>query len=215
MRLTRAGKHPAATMAHHIATPHSMSAKPLYGIQTAFIVIACTALASCSSLSNMTSGMGSSGMNPINWVTPYRIDVIQGNFVSSEQVAQLRAGMSRDQVKATLGTPLMASLFHADRWDYVFTLKRQGIEPQMYKYTVFFNGDSLVKFEGDAMPSETEFIAKLDNKREFDKAPPLQATEEQLNKAAEKSTPKVAPAMPTPPAAAPTTVYPPLESPSR
>jgi hypothetical protein len=71
-----------------------------------------------------------SSANPVNWITPYKIDVIQGNFVSKEQVEQLRPGMTRDQVKATLGTPLMASLFHADRWDYVFTLKRQGVEPQ-------------------------------------------------------------------------------------
>jgi outer membrane protein assembly factor BamE len=65
--------------------------------------------------------MSDSSANPVNWITPYKVDVIQGNFVSKEQVEQLRPGMTRDQVKATLGTPLMASLFHADRWDYVFT----------------------------------------------------------------------------------------------
>jgi outer membrane protein assembly factor BamE len=171
-------------------------------------------LASCSN-------MGGSAVNPVNWITPYKVDVIQGNFIAKEQVEQLRAGMSRDQVKAVLGTPLMASLFHGDRWDYIFTLKRQGIAPQSFKYTVFFKGDALERFEGDNMPSEAEFIAKLDSKRKLGKVPALQATEEQL-KAFDKS-PKPADnagsaataAAISAPAAAPSTAYPPLESPKQ
>ena len=161
--------------------------------------------------------MSRSSVNPVNWITPYKIDVIQGNFVSKEQVEQLQAGMSRDQVKAVLGTPLMTSLFHADRWDYVFTLKRQGVDPKAFKYTVFFKGDQLERFSGDAMPSEAEFIAGLTNKRTLGKVPVLEATEAQL-KAAEKpvsfkaksesaSEPAGLTARPS------ATVYPPLESP--
>jgi outer membrane protein assembly factor BamE len=178
--------------------------------------MACMVLASCSN-------MGGSAVNPVNWITPYKIDVIQGNFIAKEQVEQLRAGMSRDQVKAVLGTPLMSSLFHGDRWDYIFTLKRQGIAPQSFKYTVFFKGDALERFEGDSMPSEAEFIAKLDSKRKLGKVPALEATEEQL-KAFDKS-PKpasdaaapagTAAAATSAPAAAQATVYPPLESPKQ
>ncbi|MBG6076664.1 outer membrane protein assembly factor BamE [Polaromonas sp. CG_9.11] len=161
--------------------------------------------------------MSSSSINPVNWITPYKVDVIQGNFVSREQVEQLQAGMTRDQVKAVLGTPLLTSLFHADRWDYVFTLKRQGVEPQSFKYTVFFKGDQLERFAGDSMPSEAEFISTLSNKRVLGKVPVLQATEEQL-KAAEKSSvsrasPGVRADAANVPAGPSTTVYPPLESP--
>jgi outer membrane protein assembly factor BamE len=186
-------------------------------IQSALVVMACLVLASCSNLSG-------SAVNPVNWITPYKIDVIQGNFIAKEQVEQLRAGMSRDQVKAVLGTPLMASLFHADRWDYIFTLKRQGIAPQSFKYTVFFKGDALERFEGDAMPSEAEFIARLDSTRKLGKVPALEATEAQL-KAFDKS-PKPATADAAAPAgtaavtidtpaAGQSTVYPPLESPKQ
>jgi len=187
-----------------------MPANHRYSARTALLLLACTVLASCG-------GMGGSSINPVNWVTPYKIDVIQGNFVSKEQVEQLKAGMTRDQVKATLGTPLMASLFHADRWDYVFTLKRQGVEPQSYKYTVFFKNDQLERFEGDAMPSETEFIAKLGNRRKLGEVPVLEATEEQLKKAAEKSKPGTASAAAPAnvPAGAPAASYPPLESPKQ
>ena len=156
-------------------------------------------------------------MNPVNWVTPYRTDVIQGNFVSSEQVSQLQPGMTRDQVKAVLGTPLLASLFHADRWDYVFTLKRQGVQPQAFKYTVLFKGDQLERFEGDAMPSEEQFIATLSNRRKLGKTPVLEATEEQL-KAAEKLPASTSRQQPLPEAASSVppgssaAAYPPLES---
>jgi len=184
-----------------------MSAKHHFSIAPAALCIALLALTGCSSL-------GRSAANPANWITPYKVDVIQGNFISKEQVEQLRAGMIRDQVKATLGTPLLASVFHADRWDYVFTLKRQGTEAQSYKYTVFFKNDLLERFEGDAMPSEGEFIARLDNKRKLGKVPPLEATEEQL-KAAERPS-KSAPAnAAAAPADEPARTYPPLESPAK
>lgn len=168
-----------------------MSAKHRYSRQSALKVAALTAALSLALTACGSFGGGStstSAINPVNWLTPYRVDVIQGNFISKEQVDVLKTGMSRNQVKEVLGTPLLSSLFHADRWDYVFTLKRQGVESQAYKYTVFFTGDQLVRFEGDDMPSEAEFIAKLDNQRKLGKVPVLEATPEQLSKAAEKST---------------------------
>lgn len=186
------------------------SANHRYRVQTAFILLACSVLGACSS---GASGMSTSAINPVNWITPYKVDVIQGNFISKEQVEQLRPGLTRDEVKAVLGTPLMSSLFHADRWDYVFTMKRQGVEPQSFKYTVFFKDNLLERFEGDAMPSESEFIAKLSNSRKLGKVPPLEATEAQL-KAAEKvpaAKPDAATATAPESANPSATVYPPLE----
>lgn len=193
-----------------------MSANHRYSIRSALKVSAlaasaCLGLTACGSFSSTSA----SSINPVNWITPYRVDIIQGNFVSKEQVEQLQAGMPRAQVKEILGTPLVASLFHADRWDYVFTLKRQGVEPQSYKYAVFFKGDLLERFEGDAMPSEQEFISKLDNKRKLGKVPPLQATDEQLknaDKSAGARPAAVAGSTAAVPAGPQTTVYPPLES---
>ena len=192
----------------------AMTANHRYSVQTVLIILACSVLGACSSTA---SSMSTSAVNPVNWITPYKVDVIQGNFVSKEQVAQLRPGLSRDEVKAVLGTPLMASLFHADRWDYVFTMKRQSVAPQSFKYTVYFKGNVLERFEGDDMPSEAEFISKLSNQRKLGKVPPLEATEAQL-KAAEKGS--AAPSATTPAAsaesaAATATGYPPLESPKQ
>jgi len=193
----------------------ALSAKYRYRIQTVLTVVACAGLTACGSIKGMTSGLGESKINPVNWITPYRIEVVQGNFVYKEQVELLKTGMPRAQVRDVLGTPLMASVFHADRWDYVFTFKRQGAEPQALRLTVFFKGDGLDRFEGDEMPSESNFVARLDSRRKLGKVPVLELTPEQLA-ASEKKTPaaSVVPVA-TSPAAAPGASYPPLESPSR
>ena len=51
------------------------------------------------------------------WLEPYKVPIVQGNVVTREQVAVLRPGMSRIQVRDILGTPLLTSVFHAHRWD--------------------------------------------------------------------------------------------------
>ena len=184
-------------------------------------LVACAALIGCSSTRDPLTGKTSeSKLNPANWITPYRVDVIQGNFVSKEQVEQLRAGMIRDQVKAILGTPLLASLFHADRWDYVFTLRRQGVPFQSFRYTVYFKGDQLERFGGDAMPSETEFIGRLNSRPQSGKVPVLEATEAQLQAAGKDSASRATTARdrssaPAAPAGGAAASYPPLESPAQ
>ena len=130
------------------------------------------ALAACGSFDQGTRGLADA-------LTLYRPEVVQGNFVSKEQVDALQTGMTRLQVRDTLGTPLVTSLFHADRWEYVFTMQRQGVPPQRYRLTVYFEGDALARFEGDDMPSETEFVQRISRERKI-KVPPLEATEEQL-----------------------------------
>jgi outer membrane protein assembly factor BamE len=95
---------------------------------------------------------------------PYVPDVVQGNFISSEQYAKLQLGMTREQVRQILGTPLLASYFHANRWDYVFEFKRNGQRVGQERHvTVYFDGDKLVKFEGDALPTDVELVAEIDN----------------------------------------------------
>ena len=154
---------------------------------------------------------GCGAMNgPASFITPYRHDVVQGNFVSKEQVDVLRPGMSRQQVREILGTPLLTSVFHADRWDYVFTFRRQKVEPQQFKLAVFFKGDALERFEGDTMPSEVEFVSRLEVARKLGAIPVLEASQESLGKF-----PPAAPTASPPPAAGGAVSYPPLETPAR
>lgn len=167
-------------------------------------------LAGCSSLGNVTGQMASLG----GLITPYKIDIVQGNVITREQVEALRPGMTRLQVRDELGTPLLQSVFHAHRWDYVFTFKRQGQPEQKRRLSVFFQGDELERFEADEMPSEAEFVASLDVKRKPAKPPVLEATPEQLQAFHERNK-APASAMPAEPAAlatgTPAASYPPLE----
>ena len=149
-----------------------------------------------------------------NFISPYKIDVVQGNFVSREQAQALKPGMSRLQVRDILGTPLLVSVFHANRWDYMFTFRRQGLEPQARKVTVYFKGDALERFEADNLPTEAEFVTSLDSGRSTVKAPVLEATPEALAKFAAEAKPAAAaaPAKVLPPLP---DRYPPLESATR
>lgn len=189
-----------------------MLAKNRSPILAGLIVTVCAMLTACAGSITQPPRSSAHIFNPTTWLTPYRADVVQGNFISSEQVGQLRAGMSRNDVRSVLGTPLLASVFHADRWDYVFTLRRQGVPPQAFSYSVFFKADLLDTFSGDKMPSETEFIAQMDQRRKLGKVPPLEATPAQLEAAAKKM-PATTPAAEASRAQPPVASYPPLESP--
>jgi len=171
--------------------------------QRAFLFAAALlALTGCSHFDNASKSVASI-------VTPYQVEVVQGNFVSREQVDALRPGMSREQVRMILGTPLITSLFHADRWDYVFTIRRKGVEQPPKHLTVFFKDGVFDHSEGDAMPSEVEFVKNIDNTRALGKIPPLSASPEQL----EKASANAAQSSDANPAAAaqPAGSYPPLE----
>jgi outer membrane protein assembly factor BamE len=113
---------------------------------------------------------------------PYVPEVVQGNFVSKEQRQALRPGMSRAQVRDILGTPLIASLFHANRWDYAFSIDRQGVAQQNFRLTVYFKGDVLEQVDSDVLPSESEFAGRLAGPKVNVKVPVLEASEEVLKK---------------------------------
>jgi outer membrane protein assembly factor BamE len=79
-------------------------------------------------------------------VTEYRIDVQQGNVLTQEMTSQLRPGLTRDQVRFILGTPLLTDVFHANRWDYLFRLEEgQSGKVTTRNLTVFFGADDLLE----------------------------------------------------------------------
>ncbi|HET9472218.1 MAG TPA: outer membrane protein assembly factor BamE, partial [Usitatibacter sp.] len=82
----------------------------------------------------------------------YKIDVEQGNFVTTDLVEKLKPGMTKGQVKQLLGTPLVTDIFHADRWDYYFDNAKAGKHLAHKRLTVRFKDDKLVSFDGDANP---------------------------------------------------------------
>lgn len=86
-------------------------------------------------------------------VTPYRMDIQQGNYVSQEMVSQLKPGMSREQVRFVLGTPLITDIFHAERWDYVYWREPAHGPREQRRLAVFFQDGKLVRVDGDVVPA--------------------------------------------------------------
>ena len=172
-----------------------MASTPVASIAAAAL---CALLAACGGTVPLLPGLA-----------PYQIDVQQGNVVTQEMIAKLNTGMTRQQVRNIMGSALLTSVFHADRWDYVFTLRRQGQADQPRRVTVHFKGDALDRVDADELPTEAEFVATLSPRKRVAEVPVLQATEEQLSKFPAPA-PKAAPALPPLPDS-----YPPLEPASR
>jgi outer membrane protein assembly factor BamE len=82
----------------------------------------------------------------------YRVNVQQGNFLTSETVDQLKEGMTRSQVRFLLGTPMVPDAFDKDRWDYLYVMQRGRLrEPERRRLTVFFADDKVARFENEGI----------------------------------------------------------------
>jgi outer membrane protein assembly factor BamE len=110
---------------------------------------------------------------------PYRMEVVQGNVVTQEIMSQIQPGLGRPQVREILGTPLLTDVFHENRWDYVFTIARQGVTPQQRRVTIFFKNNVVERFEADPLPSEREFVASI-GRNDAIKPPPPDLTAAQI-----------------------------------
>ncbi len=127
-------------------------------------------LAGCESLQRTDSLFG--------LITPYRIDIVQGNAITKEQMARVKPGLTRLQVRDVLGTPMLADPFHAERWDYIFTLRRPGAALQRRSVVVYFDGDAVKSVEAPELPSEREFVASI-SRIKLRGAPKLDLTDEE------------------------------------
>ena len=102
------------------------------------------------------------GLNKLwSYISPYKITVQQGNFVSQEMVSQLKEGMTREQVRFLLGTALLTDMFHEDRWDYPFRLLKPNGELITSRLSVTFKNNTVAHFEGGKLPSEKEYLARI------------------------------------------------------
>lgn len=104
------------------------TAKPLFSTLRTTILVGTLAVA-----------LSACGSN--KWGFPYRPDVQQGNWITSNEVAQLQHGMTREQVRFVLGTPTLQDIFRTDRWDYPYYNKPGYGKEQERKFTVWFEGE--------------------------------------------------------------------------
>lgn len=132
---------------------------PRFRLVPLTLALSAALLGGCSTVSRMMS----EGVTSV--ITPYKVEVVQGNVVTREMLAGVTPGRSRTEVRDVLGSPLLADPFHAERWDYVFTIKRQGTEPQKRSVVVWFKGDEVERVEAPELPSEQDFVASITRQR--------------------------------------------------
>jgi outer membrane protein assembly factor BamE len=113
-------------------------------------------LLASASLAAATVGCASSDRNTSGIFAPYRIDVPQGNYVDQTMFGQVKEGMSREQVRFALGTPLLIDPFRPDRWDYVFRFQHPNGTADLRRATVFFAEGRVARVESDALPASDE-----------------------------------------------------------
>lgn len=169
----------------------------------ALSVAVCAALSGCGSFNSATQRIASV-------VTPYKVEVVQGNFVAKEQTDLLKPGLTKAQVRDLLGTPMITSIFHGERWDYAFSLRRKGVQTQARRLTIYFKDNVVERFEGDPLPTEAEFVASLDTGRKDVNPPVLELPADSIKALAPAAAPIAEPQLPPLP-----TSYPPLEAPAR
>lgn len=88
-------------------------------------------------------------------IKPYKMDIQQGNVVTSEMLLKLRPGMTKSQVQFIMGTPLLVDSFHTNRWDYFYQLRKQGEVVTQRRVILDFEKDLLVRVRGDVVPKGT------------------------------------------------------------
>jgi outer membrane protein assembly factor BamE len=96
---------------------------------------------------------GCGGLPVLPGISPYKIDIQQGNHVTQDMVEKLKPGMTRAQVRFVLGTPLVVDPFRDDRWDYVYVYNKRGEVVEQRHMSVIFKDDKLVRIEGDVVPA--------------------------------------------------------------
>lgn len=121
----------------------------------------------CAALTLVVTGCSYIPENYVpSFVKPYKFDIQQGNFITQQDVAKLQVGMSKEQVRFILGTPLLNDAFHSNRWDYVYRLKKADGQVTQARYTVIFDNERVARHGGENLPaSATDGLSPDSNAR--------------------------------------------------
>lgn len=106
----------------------------MHRIRTIVVLLVCAVLSGC-------------------FIRPYTMDIQQGNSLDQNQLAKLKPGMTRSQVRFIMGTPLVVDPFHPDRWDYLYIDRKRGRLVEYRRLTLYFDGDKLRRALTDLPPA--------------------------------------------------------------
>lgn len=98
------------------------------------------------------------GCSITEWGVVHKIDVQQGNVITQETINQLEPGMSRRQVQFVAGSPMVADVFHQDRWDYIYYMTPGQGDITQEHVSLYFENDALVRISGTLRPQDADEI---------------------------------------------------------
>jgi outer membrane protein assembly factor BamE len=136
---------------------------PVFFRRLAACAFAALALSSCQTVDKYMPQWRTFGV--------YKLDINQGNYLTQDMVDKLKVGMTTAQVQSTLGTPLLADPFHADRWDYIYRYTRQDKVIERREFRVYFVDSKLARWEGDEAPQSAMELNRIAAERSIGKMP--------------------------------------------
>ena len=91
------------------------------------------------------------------YIHPYRPLFSQGNIITQEQLDQIRPGMSSEQVRVIMGTPVLVNTFSNSSWDYVYTLQKGKVFKDYKRMVVYFQNDRVVNIDSYFPPKPPRY----------------------------------------------------------
>ncbi|WP_462321340.1 outer membrane protein assembly factor BamE [Halochromatium sp.] len=135
------------------------------------ILVLAVALASSGCARGKRQDDRPSGSMLSNLPFVYKMTVQQGNIITERMVNQVQFGMNPEQVRFLLGTPLLTDMFHTNRWDYIYTIRRGHQPMEIKRLTLWFEDDQLVSIEGFAQPDSAAALAALEEETQVVEVP--------------------------------------------
>ena len=100
----------------------------------------------------LAAGCSSSDRSRSGFLEPYKFAIPQGNYLNQQMLDQVREGMSREQVRLAIGSPLLTDIFHPQRWDYVFRFQYPNGDAELRKVTIEFRDNRVASIKADPLP---------------------------------------------------------------
>lgn len=104
----------------------------------------------------LAAGCASSDRSRSGFLEPYKFAIPQGNYLNQQMLDQVREGMSREQVRMAIGSPLLTDIFHPHRWDYVFRFQYPNGDAELRKVTIEFREDRVASIKADPLPQRDD-----------------------------------------------------------
>jgi outer membrane protein assembly factor BamE len=104
----------------------------------------------------LAAGCASSDRSRSGFLEPYKFSIPQGNYLNQQMLDQVREGMSREQVRMAIGSPLLTDIFHPHRWDYVFRFQYPNGDAELRKVTIEFREDRVASIKADPLPARDD-----------------------------------------------------------